>query len=290
MDPATQLVEQVEQLPTLPDVALKVNEELEKEDFSLTKVSEMIALDAALSGPIMQLANSVMFGATSPVANLNTAIVRLGTREVKNLVMTVSIMKSLPKLPSPYTLRSFWSLGLASAITARRIAADLRYGDPEEAYLAALVHLMGEALLAFGHSDRFLQAIHTAQEDGIPMDAALEEEFGCGHPDVCAHLLEIWNFPEPILAAARHQLMPSEAGDAETLATIVFAADRICRDLALGVQDSLHHPDPWIGDIPAGFVERIREVGFPDLTFYLIELQNDLEQIEDFTTSIFQER
>jgi HD-like signal output (HDOD) protein len=289
MDPATQLVEQVEQLPTLPDVALKVNEELEKEDFSLTKVSEMIALDAALSGPIMQLANSVMFGATTPVANLNTAILRLGTREVKNLVMTVSIMKSLPKLPAPYTLRSFWSLGLASAITARRIAADLRYADPEEAYLAALVHLMGEALLAFGYSDRFQQAIQTSQEDGIPMDVALEEEFGCGHPDVCAHLLQTWNFPEPIVETARHQLMPAEAGDAETLATIVFAADRICRDLALGIQDSLHHPDPWIEDIPEAFVERIREVGFADLTFYLIELQNDLEQIEDFTTSIFQE-
>ena len=62
---------------------------------------------------------------------------------------------------SQAVIRSFWTLGLASGILGRRLAEDLGYANPDEAYLAALVHLIGSALLAVEFTPRFEQAIET---------------------------------------------------------------------------------------------------------------------------------
>lgn len=288
MDALEELVKQIDQYPTLPDVAIRVERELANEDCGLDRIGAMIELDPALASRIMKLANSAIFGSAQPTDSVTTAILRLGTREVRNAVLTVAVMQALPALPAPYDLRSFWTLGLASGIVCRRLAKDLGYPNPEEAYLAGLVHLMGSAFLAVSFTPRFQRAVETAWADGVLVDGSIAEEFGCHASVVGARLLEEWNFPSSIVEAVRHQLTPDCAGDAEFLASLVFAADRICRDLDLDVEDPAHSQDAWITEIPDGLKTRIESSGYPDITFYLIELKDSLAMIEDFASSVFQ--
>ena len=103
-------------------------------------------------------------------------------RETRNLVLTAAVIDVLDPKSCPLDLREFWKLGLASAISARRIARDVRYGMVDQAYLGALVHSMGEAVLAVFYPDRFLKAIDEARDQGCSLVESVWAEFGFTHP------------------------------------------------------------------------------------------------------------
>ena len=101
-------------------------------------------------------------------------------------------------------------------------------------------------------------------------------------------ILEEWNFADSIVQAVRHQFAPQLAGEDEFLASIVMAADRCCRDLSLGYEDEAGEgAGARIGEIPTAFQQRIEANGYPDLSFYLIELKDSICHIDEFARSVF---
>ena len=289
MNPAAAepLLERVDKFPTLPDVVLRVSRALLDPDADLQHVAHMIELDSALSAHLIRAANSPLFGGMS-VDTVGRALGRLGTQQTRNAVITVALLKTVPKLPSPYSVRSFWVLGLASAVVARRIAHDLSYPDPEQAYLAALVHCLGEAYLAIEYTERVRGAMQAWRERGGEFEDYLTQEFGCEVPEITAGLLESWNFPRAITQAIRWHWYPDCApSDQALLASIVLAADRLCRDLGLGVADPGPDEKAWIEDVQHEFEQRLAQRGYPDLTFYLLDLHDDLREVERFAHSVF---
>jgi len=273
--------------PTLPEVAERVAHKLKKGDWEVGAVARLIELDPSLSARILRMANSLLLGMATPSRSVREAIMRLGAQVTRDTVMTVSLMSVLPTLPRPLDVRSFWTLGLSSALMSRRVAGDLKLGDSEMAYLAGLVHCMGEAYLAVQHTRGFQRAAKRWQAEGGDLSNQLREEFGCGPREVCAGLLERWRFPEPVVEAVRWYGDPRSAPNHGDLAGVVSIADRLCRDLGMGLAPAGTPEEVWIEQAPAHLVERLAEHGYPDLTFYLLELQDQLVDIETVARQIF---
>lgn len=288
MDAIDAIVQQVDQFPTLPDVALRAMRQLDSEDATLDEITDTISLDQRLAGRIMKLANSPAFGATRPAESLKPAIFRLGMREVRVAVLTVAVMDAIPSLPPPHDLRTFWTLALASAMVARSLADDLGYENPEEAYLAALVHLIGEVFLALQFTQRYEEAIATSRADDLPFECAVVEKFGCDHAAVGARVLLEWNFPPAIIEAVRCQFRPERAETHGLLASLVFASDRMCRDLGLG-SDAPKEVGAWLKSIPAVLQTRLESSRYPDFEHYMSQMRERLDQIEEFARAIFHE-
>ena len=78
------------QLPVFHHVALKLMHILSKEDFSIAQVAQMIMEDQALASHVLRMANSAFFGGLSQVTTIRDAIVRLGVRQVTNIVTVVT--------------------------------------------------------------------------------------------------------------------------------------------------------------------------------------------------------
>src|SRR4029434_10085120 len=78
------------QLPVFHHVALKLMNVLAKEDYSIAQVAQMILEDQALSSHVLRMANSAFFGGLSKVTTIRDAIVRLGARQVTNIVTIVT--------------------------------------------------------------------------------------------------------------------------------------------------------------------------------------------------------
>jgi HD-like signal output (HDOD) protein len=288
VDAIDAIVQQVDQFPTLPEVALRALRQLDSEETTLDAITDTISLDQRLAGRIMKLANSPVFGATRPAESLKPAIFRLGMREVRTAVMTVAVINAIPKLPYPHALRTFWTRALASAMTARRLAEDLGYENPEEAYLAALVHLIGEVFLALQFTQRYEEAIATSVADDLPFEAAVVEKFGCDHATVGARVLLEWNFPPAIIEAVRCQFRPGRADAHILLASLVFVSDRMCRDLGLG-SEVPKEPGTWVKSIPEVFQKRLESSRYPDFEHYMAEMRERLGEIEEFARAIFSE-
>ncbi len=281
------ILRQIDRFPTLPDVALRVARKLEDDDVALDQIAEMIALDQSLAGRIIKLANSALYGSNRPAESLRAAMLRLGTREIRAAVLAVAVMEVLPPLPPPYSLRAFWVQSLGSALIGRMVAKDLGYPDPEEAYLAALVHLIGEGFLSVLFTKRFESALSSARSEGLPLAVGLVEEFGCDQAEVGSRLLAHWNFPLPILEAVRHQLHPDRAGGNALLASIVFAADHIARDAGLCIEDPAYETGAWVAKLPAPLEERISRSRGIKVQTYLERLSSTLDEIEAFANSVF---
>src|SRR5215813_11141852 len=78
------------QLPVFHHVALKLMNVLAQEDYSIAQVAQMILEDQALSSHVLRMANSAFFGSLSKVTTIRDAIVRLGARQVTNIVTVVT--------------------------------------------------------------------------------------------------------------------------------------------------------------------------------------------------------
>ncbi len=286
MSTLSELLEDLDSFPTIPAIARRVIEELENEECDLDRVADLVSKDALLTARTFRLVKTPLYSGQMPVNSLQEAIMRMGRKELRNLAFSVGIIEALPDLPLPLTLESCWTLGLASALSAQHLAGEIGYPDPERAYLAGLVHSLGEAYLAINHTERYRRAIESAREAEVSYETGLANEFGVSHPEIAAEVLRIWEMPAAVVDVVLHHLQPSEAED-PMLAGIVFAADRICRDLQLTEKDAGHQERAWVEEIPPELMSKIDDIGYPDITFYLMEQKEFLDYVRDSVHSVF---
>jgi len=133
------------QLPTLPEVALRVREAVESEDSNAATIAEIVTQDPALTARLMQVANSALYGGKGRIGNIQTVVTRLGLKLVRNLVISLA-MKQMFQATSDaldHAFRRIWNDSVEVAAIARVLATNVRGLDPEQAMLAGLIHNIG---------------------------------------------------------------------------------------------------------------------------------------------------
>ena len=78
-------------LPTLPEVAMRVQEVVGRSDASLKQVAEVIGQDAAISARIIKVANSALYSRGVPAESINSAVSRIGLIQIKSIATSVAI-------------------------------------------------------------------------------------------------------------------------------------------------------------------------------------------------------
>lgn len=75
-------------LPTLPDVAYKIQDLIDDPNVSADQLVFVISSDPFISAQIIKTANSAAFTGKPQLDNVRDAVSRLGYRQLRNLVMT----------------------------------------------------------------------------------------------------------------------------------------------------------------------------------------------------------
>ncbi|QQX79139.1 HDOD domain-containing protein [Shewanella sp. KX20019] len=78
-------------LPTLPEVAMRVQEVVGREETSLKDVANIIGQDPAISARIIRVANSAIYSRGVPAGNVNAAISRIGLAQIKTIVTSIAM-------------------------------------------------------------------------------------------------------------------------------------------------------------------------------------------------------
>lgn len=262
-------------LPALPQVLLQILELCDRDEVGLSEIGEVVANDAGIAAKIVSIANSSYYRNERALSNIEQSLSVLGTAVVRRLALNQSVIELFGnfKRAEHFDLRHFWFHGLCVAVTARHLAQHLKYHNTEEAYLAGLLHDMGQLALLCVAPERYLPMFErfTGEHDLMRRE---QSAFGLTHAEVGAWLAERWNlhafFTDAILyhheSLARvrdaHQLVqitmlanlfhtlsdqPSDVTDADLafwgldLATgksLAEAAEREARDIAgqLGIE------------------------------------------------------
>lgn len=261
-------------LPTIPGLHSRLLSALQRDDADVGPIARLIEMDAPLAARVVRLASSPMFS-PRPIRSLRDAVVRLGLGELRNVVFTCAVIGALPRACAALELSRFWKLSLGVAISARRLARDVALPEHELAYLAGLVHGIGELVFALRAPEQFRAAWLRAGGGGEPLAAELWAEFKLTPAELAGLLLERWTFPERVIEAVRYQQAPLEAPGEPLFASVLLAANRICFEAGLGWSERSGDKEPWTGRVAPQLVQALAVRGHSDLAGYL-EIHREL--------------
>ena len=81
------------ELPSLPEVALKIRDEAESENVSAVSLANVVGDDPGLAAQLVRIANSPMFRASRPIDELGQAVSRLGVEYAANIVTGLAMQR-----------------------------------------------------------------------------------------------------------------------------------------------------------------------------------------------------
>src|SRR5262249_7629293 len=161
----------------------------------------VIMSDPPLAAKVLKVANSVHFHRGFAVTDLQTAIVRLGFSNIRNLLMGVSVMRTFNTyfVGAPYTREDFWVHSIAVGVVASRLSGESAQLCASSSFVMGLLHDLGQLVLDRAARDKFTRAIRLAQENQMPLFEAERQILGCDHAAVAGELLASWKFPHELV-------------------------------------------------------------------------------------------
>ncbi len=231
-----------ENLPSLPNVAVEVLRLTRDDNVSVDELARVIQNDPALSGKLLRVVNSAMFGLPREVGSIKQSMVILGLRTVKVMALSFSVVDALSARGSgEFDMESYWRRSLITAIAARLIARSVSPRYAEEAFVAGLLCDIGMIAAWRCASEPYAAVLATVASTGARLWEVEVERLGASHAQLSAAMLKKWNLPDVICSAvaAHHgEGLSASAGGPADMSRIVYAAALIagvfCQDVSAG--------------------------------------------------------
>jgi putative nucleotidyltransferase with HDIG domain len=264
-----ELIEDLEsgqlQLPTLPEVALRVRDVVDDEDANASQIAEIIAQDAALSARLIQVGNSPLYRGRQEIDRLSMVVARLGNKLVRNLV-TSQVMKQMFQATNDVVdqhLRAVWEHSVQVAAIARALAGSVPGVMPDQAMLAGLIHDIGTLPILYRAEER---------DELLETPGLLDQLIARLHPRIGGAILKHWKFPDALVAvAAEHENLERTHEGGPDLVDLVQVAN-------LQSHIDTDHP---LGQVDWGGVSAFQRLGFETDVheIELLDVQSDIEEV-----------
>lgn len=193
-------------LATLPSIAQHVLTLMQDPEVRMDQVSKILEGDPAASLRILQLANSAAFGGGQKVKLLSQALMRLGIRGTRQVILVFSILDKLKDVEVELA-KATWLHCILSGHWARSIVRTRNLPETEEAFLAGLLHDMGK-LSVRQYFPEPAAEIDSLAREGMPLEAAERSLLGMTHAEIGAHLCTLWNLPSMLSQAVLYHRSP----------------------------------------------------------------------------------
>lgn len=204
-------------LPSFPDIVVRVRRVLADEKTTVDQVVRVVGSEAALAARLLKMANSAALNRSGKqLTDLRTAINRMGYNMVRSAAITfamaqIRLANALKGIESH--LETLWKHSANVAATCYTIARKSTTINPDEALLTGLLHGIGKLYIltrASGHPELFESA------------ATLEQIMRDWHASIGKAILENWEFAEEIATAvAEHEDIAREHSGPVDLTDIV---------------------------------------------------------------------
>lgn len=232
----SQIEERIQSSPSMPSLCQTLITNFNNPNLDFRALSEEMKFDPGTTANILKLANSAYFGSTGEIDSLQTAFVRLGMKQLFQVVAAQGAASRLSTrlagydlMPNELLRHSVWV-----AIAAEELAKILNIRPPEMIFTIGLLHDMGKVLF-----DEFIEkeAARIHQEEAFMTESfdELETEiFGTNHAHAGADLIAGWNFPEELIEAVRWHHCPNMAKEHTSTVDMIHVADMLAYSEGLG--------------------------------------------------------
>lgn len=203
------LVKKANALGPLPQSVARLNAILSDPYYEIHDVAETIKLDSILTGKLLRLANSPVYGSYQ-VGTVAQAIPRLGSGMIRSIAIAASVQpkKDLDLGCYETTPEGYWMHSVAALSFAEEVAAALPGTFDANFTTAALMHDFGKLILAdYATADQKRRL--SAQEPALSTYNKELLIFSVTHAEVGALVAQTWGLPDSLVKAIQYHHEPS---------------------------------------------------------------------------------
>lgn len=261
-----QILASVEKMRPMPTSVTRILNALDDPNNTAGMISDLIGLDQALAASVLQMANSAGLGFNTVCSSISDAVMRLGFKRVKTLVLGAASSGPLTRRLNGYRLGAgeLWNHSVATAVTAQLISQFLHYPDTEEAYVGGLLHDMGKLILDQYMMVDYMRIVDLMRNYNLALWQVEEKLLGIDHSMVGSLMAQKWNFPIVLVDAIRYHHAPSLARSKQQLGAIINISNSLSKDektIALDPNGQTIHPESMeILNITDVQVQQMREL------------------------------
>jgi HD-like signal output (HDOD) protein len=250
-------------LPVCDPVTLKLQKAIANKTEDIGEIESLIMSDQALAADVLRAANSPFFCGLSPVRTIRTAIVRLGTQQMRRLIILIA-ERAKYRARNPVLhgmLGDLWRHASTTSLAAQWLSKRLCLTGIEEiCFLGGLLHDIGKLVIL-----KAIDEIEKAESIELQTSPALLAEIlQTAHCNLGYKMLQKWNIPEIYCQIARdHNIVTVHSEDLPLL--IVRLANEGSRKLGLGLHsnkslDPILIPEANLLNVNAELLEELQDM------------------------------
>ncbi len=225
-------IEGCPKLASLQSINLALSE-LVRSDSSLnSQIAEIIRRDPSLSARLLRMVNSVYFGLSTRLNNIEEAVFFLGLRQIRELSLATPVIEELDQFQLNASLpwKELWSHSIGTAVLTREILASTPlHIDDDTDYLVGLLHNIGKVVMAYSFPDELKLLMAMPVKDPVEACRRERELIGWDHARIGARYIERHKLADEIVVAVLHHPEPERAPRHRLFPAAVQVADYLVR-------------------------------------------------------------
>ncbi len=230
------ILNDIEDLPPMPDVALKLVKLTANMDSDIADIIELIEKDQSIAARVLKLCNSPYRGLSKKVASIQQAVVLLGFSALYKIVLTVATSDYFQKGANGYGLSTndLWAHSVGTAIACETLAQKFDKERASSAYIAGLIHDIGKVLINEFAEEEVSKIIQLTKNGKTFIEAEMEV-LGMDHQMIAGKLSRKWKFPEALTEAVKYHHEPHLAFSDPTLCALTHLGNAITCTIGIGI-------------------------------------------------------
>jgi len=228
------IVAQINSLPAIQDLYIKIAKELEQKEPDLAQVAKLVESDIGISATLLKVVNSPFFGFYERIFSPTRAVVLLGVDALKGLILGVQLLDKIDLSHAPgYSFNKLWEHCLQTGYFAKIIATAINNDKEfiESCFVGGMLHDVGKLVLVTQMGDLYQPLLKRARNEGGPILDYELSEMEISHAEIGAYLLGVWGFKESIVRGVYGHHKPSLCGQEASPALIIHIANALQHEL-----------------------------------------------------------
>ena len=248
------LVAQATDLPAMSVIASKAVKLVSSDTASAKDLGEIISRDQAIATKVLKLANSALYSFSREITSIREAVVVLGFKTLKSLLLTVSYMEIHGDMKALSLEESLmWKHSIATALFSREIVREIKTDDPDELFTAGLIHDIGKVILSKYLGSIFSKIFQRVYNEEQSFNMIEKNTLGFTHNELGAAVLRKWQFPDLLIQVVQnHNDIEKARASASRTPLIVYCANRLALAAGYGkghITESDSNPPELISDL-----------------------------------------
>lgn len=224
-------VRRINILPTFPHIVSEVLSIIEDPMSSASDLAKH--MDPSMVGEVLRIANTAYFGSRNfrHIGTIEQAIAVIGFQHLSYILLHMPFLSMVISGDKSFDRKKFVEHSIACGVVAKAISSICRRGNPNEVYIAGLVHDIGIIIMYHYFKDDWRSVNEAIEKRRLSRVDAEREVMGVDHGYIGALLLEHWNIPKTISETVMYHHFPHESEENAENATVLNLANGFVKDV-----------------------------------------------------------